>query len=204
MSEKANESASQRGQETIRVLGFAGSLRKGSFNRALLRAAQELTPDGMVIETYELDDIPFYNQDVEKQGDPEPVRAFKRAIGEADAVLIATPEYQYSLPGVLKNAIDWASRPPGESVLQRKPAAIMGATPGSVGTARAQLDLRKVLAYNETHTLRRPSVMVRHAAEKFDDDLRLTDEPTRDHVRKLLVHLDAWTRFVSGWSPPGA
>lgn len=186
----------------LRVLGFAGSLRAGSFNRALLGAAVELAPEHMRIDIFDLHDIPLYNRDVEVEGDPEPVSTFKRAIRQADAILIATPEYQHSIPGVLKNALDWASRPPGKSALERKPAAIMGATPGRFGTARAQQDLRKVLVYNGVQVLTRPALMVRGAGQRFDDDLHLVDEGTRDRVRALLVHLAEWARFVSAWRPP--
>ena len=188
----------------VQVLGFAGSLRSGSFNRALLRAAAKLAPEDMRVDAFELDAIPLYNRDVEEDGDPAPVTAFKQAIADADAILIATPEYQHSIPGVLKNALDWASRPPRRSTLKRKPAAIMGATPGRFGTARAQADLRKVLVYNEVQVLARPSVMVRRAGEKFDPDLVLVDDATKDRVRGLLRHLGAWARFMSGWEPPGS
>lgn len=196
------DSSPTGGEAALRVLGFTGSLRSGSFNRALLRAAADVAPEGVRIDIFDLHDIPLYDRDVEEQGDPEPVRAFKRAIGDADAILIATPEYQHSIPGVLKNALDWASRPPGKSTLKRKPAAIMGATPGRFGTARAQQDLRKVLVYNDVQVLTQPPVMVRRAGQKFDDDLVLVDDTTRDRIRGLLVHLAAWARFVSGWSPP--
>src|SRR5205814_8833807 len=123
--------------------GIAGSLRTGSYNRALLRAAQELAPAGLELLTFDLAPIPLYDGDVEAQGDPEPVGALKTAIRDADALLIVTPEYNYGVPGVLKNAIDWASRPPGQSPLNGKPAALMGATPGMTGTARAQLQIRQ-------------------------------------------------------------
>lgn len=126
-----------------RALGIPGSLRSGSYNRALLRAARELAPEGMGIDTFELHDVPPYNGDVEAEGDPRPVVALKQAIREADALLIATPEYNRGLPGVLKNAIDWASRPPLASPLARKPAAVMGASTGMGGTARAQEQLRR-------------------------------------------------------------
>jgi chromate reductase len=177
----------------LRVLGFAGSLRKGSYNRALLRAAQELAPDGMQIESFDLRPIPFYDGDVEAAGEPEPVRAFKKAIADSDALLIATPEYNYGVPGLLKNAIDWASRPPRGSVLNRKPAAILGASPGATGTARAQLQLRQAFVFTETLAVLQPEILVARCQEKFDADGRLTDEPTRALVRKLLEALAAWT-----------
>lgn len=185
-------------REPITVLGIAGSLREGSYNRALLRAAWELAPEGMEIEAFDLAPIPFFNEDVEQEGDPEPVQALKQAIGDADALLVATPEYQYGVPGVLKNAFDWASRPPGESVLQHKPAAIMGATPGLTGTARAQRQLRQTLAFNEVHTLMRPEVLIAHAHEKFDKRGRLIDESARDFVGTLLEKLYGWTLLLQG------
>lgn len=181
---------------TVRVLGFAGSLRKASYNRALLRAAQELAPEGMTIDIFDLSPIPLYNFDVEQQGDPEPVTAFKNAIRAADAVLIATPEYQHGIPGVLKNALDWASRPPRSSPLQDKPAAILGATPGRLGTARAQTQLRQSLTYNRTYALLQPEVLIASAGEKFDAEGRLTDEDTRTHVRRLLEELVRWTLLL--------
>src|SRR5437870_7672217 len=165
---------------SIKVVGIPGSLREGSFNRGLLRAAIELAPAGMEIQMFtRLGDIPPYNADVDDKGNPEPVQGLKTAIREADAILIATPEYNYGVPGVLKNAIDWASRPPGKSVLNRKPAAIMGATPGGTGTARAQLALRQSFVFTETYALLRPEVLVARAHEKIDADGRVTDEPTR-------------------------
>jgi len=182
---------------SVKVLGFAGSLRKGSLNRMLLRAAVELAPAGMTIETFDLSEIPLYNGDVEAQGAPPPVAALKDAIRASDALLVATPEYNYGVPGVLKNAIDWASRPPSGSVLNDKPAAIMGASPGGFGTARAQLQLRQAFGFTRTLPLPHPEVMVPRAAEKFDADGRLTDEKTRELVRSLLVALQAWTKRLA-------
>ncbi len=190
--------------DTIRVLGIAGSLRRGSYNRALVRAAAGLAPEGMTIEPFELHDVPFFDADVEKAGDPAAVTALKEAVRSADALLIATPEYQHSVPGVLKNALDWASRPPKDPPLARKPVAVMGATPGRFGTARAQADLRKVLSYNDALVLQRPEVMVPRAAQAFDEDLNLVDEDARGFLRQLLANLAAWTRQVHDWRPPGA
>jgi chromate reductase, NAD(P)H dehydrogenase (quinone) len=129
----------------FRMVGIAGSLRVASYNRGLLRAAQDVAPAGMTITICDLAPIPLYNADVEAQGDPLPVAELKAAVREADALLIAVPEYNYGVSGVLKNTIDWLSRPPGRSVLHQKPAALMGASPGMAGTARAQLQLRQVL-----------------------------------------------------------
>jgi chromate reductase len=182
----------------LRVLGIAGSLRAGSYNRALLRAARELAPEGMGISTFDLAPIPLYNADVQAQGDPEPVVALKAAIQEADALLIATPEYNYSIPGVLKNAIDWASRPPDTSPLNGKPVAIMGASTGNYGTARAQMHLRQVCILTNMLPVNRPEVLVFRAQEKFDAEGQLIDEATRQFVRKLLEALAEWTLRLRG------
>lgn len=180
--------------QTLKVLGIAGSLRAGSYNRALLRAAQELAPPAMEITTFDLAPIPLYNADVEAKGDPEPVTALKAAIRQADALLIVTPEYNFGVPGVLKNAIDWASRPPRDSVLRGKPAAIMGATPGMGGTGRAQMQLRQAFVFTQTYALLSPEVLVARAQDKFDASGRLTDEPTRKFVVQLLEALAQWAR----------
>ncbi len=158
----------------IQVLGFAGSLRKGSYNRALLRAAEELLPSGMRLETFDLAPIPLYDEDVKQQGFPEPVQRFREAIRKADALLIATPEYNYSAPGVLKNALDWASRPP-EQPFAGKPVAIMGATTSLWGTVRAQLHLRQSFVAVNMHALNKPEVLIANAKDKFDAEGKLTD-----------------------------
>jgi chromate reductase len=163
-------------------------------NRGLIRAAIELAPRGTTVEAWDLADIPLFNADVEAQGDPAPVEAFKQAIAAADALLIATPEYNHCVPGVLKNAIDWASRPARQSVLTNKPVAVMGASTGRGGTARAQAHLRDGLAYTNGLVLPLPEVLVDLGAGKFDGDGNLLDEGTRDEVRDLLVSLAAWTR----------
>ena len=178
----------------MRVLGIAGSLRKASFNRALLRAAQELAPEEMEITVFDLSPIPSYNEDVEKDGDPGPVAALKDAIRSADALLFVSPEYNYGVPGVLKNAIDWASRPPGKSPLNGKPAAIMGASQGTGGTMRMQLALRQAFVFTETYAMLKPEVYVARAQDKFDAEGRLTDEKTREFVGKLLAALVPWAQ----------
>jgi chromate reductase len=176
------------------VLGFAGSLRRASYNRALLRAAVELAPDGMAIETFDLAPIPLYNADLDDDASrPAVVEGFKRRIREADALLIATPEYNYLTSGVLKNAIDWASRPSRGSPLDGKPVALMGASGGDSGTARAQLALRQAFVFTNSHALNKPELLVRRAHTRFDADLRLTDESTRKFVRQLLEALVEWT-----------
>ena len=184
------------------VLGIPGSLRRGSFNRALLRAAVELAPEGMAIDIFEgIAALPFYDADVEATGDPQSVAAWKTAIAHADALLIATPEYNYGVPGVLKNAIDWASRPPGKSVLNGKPAAIIGATPGGTGAARAQLALRQSFVFTDTRALLQPEVLVARVHEKIDESGRLTDESTRKAIRKLLEALAQWAPRVAAPRP---
>jgi chromate reductase len=182
----------------VKVAGFAGSLRQGSFNRALLRAAIELAPERMAIETLDIADIPLYNADVEAQGDPEPVAAFKRAIGAADGLLIATPEYNLGVPGVTKNVIDWASRPPRNSVLDGKPVAVMGATAGMGGTARGQSQLRQAFVFTNSYAMPQPEVLVRRASDLFDADGRLTDESTREHLVKFLNAFADWIVRVGG------
>jgi chromate reductase len=173
--------------ETIQLLGISGSLRKNSFNTALLRAAQELAPAGMSIDLADLSEIPLYNDDVREKGFPRPVQALRDRIRVADAVLIATPEYNYSIPGVLKNAIDWASRPP-EQPFDGKPVGIMGASPGRIGTARAQYHLRQCFIFLNATVLNKPEVMVGGAAQVFKDG-KLADEPTRQFVSDLLTAL---------------
>jgi chromate reductase len=179
------------------VLGVPGSLRRGSYNRGLLRAAAELAPPGVEVQIFgRLGDIPPLDEDVEAQGDPEPVRALKDAIGAVDAVLIATPEYNYSIPGVLKNALDWAWPPYAESVLRRKGVAIMGASVGPGAAIRSQLALRQVLVFTERYALLKPEVLVSGAADQFDADGDLTDQPTRDIIRAQVEALLAWTRLL--------
>lgn len=188
--------------EATRVLGVAGSLRAGSFNRSLLRAAVELAPSGMEIRTFEgLREIPPYDADVEAAGEPAPVAAWKNAIRESEALLFVTPEYNYGVPGVLKNAFDWASRPPGKSPLTRKPAGIMGVSGGNSGTARAQLALRQSFVFTETYGMLRPEILVPRGAEKFDAGGRLTDERTREAVRKFLQALALWIERLRSPNP---
>jgi chromate reductase, NAD(P)H dehydrogenase (quinone) len=175
-----------------RIVAFAGSLRRGSFNRALLRAAQELAPDGMEIELVEIGGLPFYNADVEAQGDPPSVATYKAALGDADGILIATPEYNDGIPGVLTNAIDWGSRLPGRAPFSAKPVALMGASPSRIGTARAQVHLRQLLSHVHARILPPPELLIASAHQHFDKSLRLTDDSTRDVLTKLLQRFGRW------------
>ena len=179
----------------IRILGIAGSLRRQSYNRATLRAAAQLAPEGASVEIFELDSIPGFSED-EERNPPEKVVELKRRIRESDAVLFVTPEYNYSIPGVLKNAIDWASRPYGDSAWSGKPAAIMGASVGTIGTARAQYHLRQVMVFLNMFPINQPEVMIGNAHERFDAEGNLTDEATKEYVRQLLQSLVEWTRRI--------
>ena len=177
----------------VTVLGFAGSLRKNSYNKSLMRAAMELAPKDAKLEIFDLEGIPPFNQDFENRP-PEKVKEFKAKIRAADAILIATPEYNYSIPGVLKNAIDWASRPYGDNAFEDKPVAIMGASGGMIGSARAQYHLRQTFVFLNMHPINKPEVIVTFASEKIDEKGRVTDEKTREKIKELLESLVAWTR----------
>jgi chromate reductase len=177
----------------VTILGFAGSLRKGSYNRSLLQAAAELAPKDARIEVFDLEGIPVFNQDFENQPS-EKVQEFKRKIRAADAVLIATPEYNYSIPGALKNAIDWASRPYPDNAFDGKPVAIMGASIGMLGTSRAQYHLRQCFVFLNMYPINKPEVMVPFAPEKFDENGNLKDEQTKNRVAGLLEALVEWTK----------
>ena len=177
----------------IKILGFAGSLRKGSFNKMLLRAAEKLVTPDMELETFDLDGIPPFNQDLENEPH-EKVKEFKKKVKEADGLLIVTPEYNYSVPGVLKNALDAASRPYGTSPFEGKPVAIMGASIGMLGTARAQYHLRQTMVFFNAFPLNRPEIMVTFAEKKFNEAGELTDETTKGLVKQLLVALVQWVK----------
>lgn len=178
----------------LKVLAFAGSLRRESYNRALIRAAVELAPTDMDVTIFDIADVPLYDGDVEDAGDPEGVTRFKQAIAAADGVIMATPEYNHGVPGVMKNAIDWASRPPRDAVLARKPVAIFGASPGITGTARGQSQLRQAFEFTESYCMPQPEVLVFRAHEKFDAEGRLTDERTRQGVARFLTAFADWVR----------
>jgi chromate reductase len=179
--------------KSIAILGFTGSLRKSSYNKALLRAAMELMPEETKLEIFDLEGIPPFNQDLENQM-PEKVKEFKTKIKLADAILIASPEYNYSIPGVLKNAIDWASRPHGDNSFEGKPVALMSASTGMLGGARAQYHLRQSFITLNMHPLNKPEVIVTFAPQKFDKNGNLTDETTRKIIKQMLENLVEWTR----------
>lgn len=181
---------------SLRVLGFAGSLRKDSYNASLLRAAAELAPAGLSVTLFDLADVPLYNGDIEKAGDPPAVTRFKDAIMAADGLLMATPEYNHGVPGVLKNAIDWASRPPGESVLNRKPVALMGASIGITGTARAQSQLRQAFEFTNSWCMAQPELLVFHAQEKFGWSGTLKDDSTRGYLARFMMSFRDWLTLL--------
>ena len=179
--------------QPIRILGIAGSLRRKSYNRAALRTAQQLAPEDAVIDIFELDGIPAFSEDDERQP-PAKVVEFKKRIREADAILFVTPEYNYSIPGGLKNAIDWASRPYGDNAWNGKPVAVMGASLGTLGTARAQYHLRQVFVFLNMLAINQPEVMIANAGQNFDAEGNLTNERTKNSIRQLLTNLVGWTR----------
>jgi chromate reductase len=180
-------------QDKISILGFAGSLRKQSFNKAILRVAAKLDLKDVAVDVFDLEGIPPFNQDLENEL-PDKVKKFKAKIKAADAILIATPEYNYSIPGVLKNALDWASRPPGDNSLEGKPVGIMGASMGMMGTARAQYHLRQCFVWLNMYPLNKPEVMVPVAQDKIDQDGNVTDAKTKEKIAELVAALADWCR----------
>lgn len=190
------ETGTMEKERPITILGFAGSLRKQSYNKALLRLAVELAPGDASIEVFDLEGIPPFNQDLETRPPPR-VKEFKAKVKAADAILIATPEYNYSIPGVLKNAIDWGSRPYADNVFDGKPVAVMGASIGMLGTGRAQYHLRQCFVFLNMYPLNRPEVFVTFAPEKIDENGVVKNEKTRKQVGELLKALVAWTRKLS-------
>jgi chromate reductase len=182
--------------ETCHIVGFAGSLRRASYNRGLVRAAADVAPSGIVLRVFDLADIPLYNQDIEEAGEPDSVVGFKEAIQRADALLVATPEYNHGISGVLKNAIDWASRPRATSPLKDKPIAVMGASPGRGSTARAQAQLREAFVFTGACVMPQPELLVSAAAAHFDDDGNVTDPQLRDKLAELVAALRAWSSRI--------
>ncbi len=179
--------------QKMKILGIAGSLRQASFNRGLLRYGREVAGPEAEVEIFDIAPIPLYNHD--QEGDlPSIVREFKAKIVSADAILLVTPEYNYSISGVLKNALDWGSRPGKDNSWEGKPVAIMGASSGSHGTSRAQYQLRQMLVTLNMHAINKPELMVASAKEKFDAEGNLTDETTKERVKTLLLALVDWTQ----------
>src|SRR5579859_6561559 len=178
-----------------KVLGIAGSLRKGSYNKLALRAVVELKPADMEIESFDIAPIPLYDEDLRERGFPPVVQDLREKIRAADALLIVTPEYNYSMPGVLKNAIDWASRPPDQP-FAGKPLGIMGASGGMGGTMRVQYDLRRVAVFLDMHPINKPEVFVRNSPQAFDREGNLLDEATKNLVKQHLGALAAWTKAL--------
>ena len=177
----------------IKIFGFAGSLRKQSYNKAILRVAANLNLQDITVETFDLEGIPPFNQDLENQP-PDRVKEFKSKIKAADAILIATPEYNYSIPGVLKNALDWASRPHGENALEGKPVGIVGASIGMMGSSRAQYHLRQCFVWLNMHPLNKPEVMVSTAQDKVDQEGNITDAKTKEKIAEMVMALANWSR----------
>lgn len=175
-------------QTDVKILGISGSLRAKSYNTAALKALHELLPPGVSLTEADISDIPLYNDDVREQGWPPAVERLRKQIDQADAIVFSTPEYNYSVPGVLKNAIDWASRPP-QQPFAGKPAAIMGASPGAIGTARAQYHLRQIGVFLDLQFINKPEVMIGGAAERFDANGKLTHEATREFLKTMVTAL---------------
>ncbi len=173
---------------TFKVLAISGSLRKNSTNTFALKALQKIAPADITIEIADISDVPMYNGDLHELGEPKAVTELKLKIRQADAVVIATPEYNFSVPATLKNVLDWASRPP-EPPFNEKPVAILGVSPGPVGTARAQYHLRQVLVFMNTFTLNKPEVFINHSAQKFNASGELTDETTQKFLLDQLLAL---------------
>lgn len=185
---------------TVHILGIAGSLRKGSFNKALLKSAFELLPKDTVLEIVDISGIPFFNQDLE-QNPPEIVKQFKSKIKRSDAILFATPEYNFSVPGVLKNSIEWASRPKDDNAFLGKTAAIMSASISMLGGIRAQLHLRQILLDVNVYSVIKPEVIVTFAEKKFDANGKLVDPDSRKFLSQLLQNLVSLTRKLRRKEP---
>src|SRR5512146_1275281 len=166
----------------VALLGICGSMRKASTNRALLRALSEVLPDGASLSIHESIDLPIFNSDL---ADPPGVLALKGAIAAADGLVFAVPEYNYSIPGGLKNALDWVSRPPATSPMRGKPIGLVGAATGMSGTIRAQGHMRQMLVYSDSPCLLQPEVLIPRAHERFDAHGHLTDESTRQLLAKF-------------------
>lgn len=184
-------------ERRIEVAAIVGSLRRQSFNRGLLRTAMLLRPDNMHLYEVSIRDLPYFNEDLEQGGYPTVVRQFREQLERADALLICTPEYSYSVPGVLKNALDWASRPAGRSALRGTPLAILGASIGRSGTMRAQLQLRQMAVPIGLLPLPEPEVYITFAGDKFNELGELTDQTSRELVETTMANLAEWTELLA-------
>jgi chromate reductase len=183
-------------QRDFRIIGLAASLRRASFHRGIVRAAHEVAPDWMSCESFDLARIPYFNQDIEDRGNPEPVKELREKIRAYDAVLIATPEYDYAIPGVLTAALDWALRSRYDPTpFRHKPVGIVGASPGGAGTARGQMVLRQILLHPPAYVMPEPQMLIPFSRQKFDAETGdLVDEETRERLRRFLSALVEWTR----------
>jgi len=188
-------------ERPIKILGIAGSLRENSYNKLLLKAASKLLPPFTELEIFEIDKIPLYNQDVEETVFPEEVKEFKTKIEAADALLISTPEYNHSYPGVLKNAIDWASRPYGHNSFTEKPTAVISASPGLFGGIGAQDQLKQVLLALNARLVTQPAVIVTSAHQKIDQDGNVLDTNTKQFIVQLITNLVDFTRRLAQRKP---
>lgn len=182
-------------EKVVKILGIVGSLRKKSYNKALMQVAFEVLPKGATLQVFDIKDIPQFNQD-DEQKPTDVVKDLKSMIRKSDAVLIACPEYNYSVPGVLKNAIDWASRPYGDNAWEGKPVAVMSASIGMIGGARAQYHLRQIFVFLNMYPINQPEVMMPFAEEKVDNEGKIADKVTRELVKQLLTSLIDWTRKI--------
>ena len=183
--------------QTIKIVGICGSLRQASYNKAALRVAGEVLPPDMTLETAEIGDFPLYNADLQAGGFPASVQRVAAQVKAADGLLFVTPEYNFSVSGVLKNAVDWLSRLSPQPC-DDKPVAMMGAAAGALGTGRAQYDLRRICVFLNMHPLNKPEVFIGAAHTKFDAAGKLTDEPTREFIKQLMAALDVWVRRLKG------
>ncbi|MDA4124742.1 MAG: NAD(P)H-dependent oxidoreductase [Thaumarchaeota archaeon] len=195
MSSQLFETKANQPVGGIHILGISGSARRGSFNTAILQAAKELVPPGVALEIFDVSGFPIYNQDLEAEM-PAEVRLFKEKIKQSDAVLFSTPEFNYSISALLKNAIEWGNRPSDDNSWEGKPAAIISASDGPRGGARAQLHLRQIMVDLNMHPINSPQLYVARAQDKLDKDLKLIDEKTRETLRKLLEALVEWAGKV--------
>jgi chromate reductase len=183
-------------QRDFRILGLAGSLRRASFHRGIIRAALEVAPEWMSCESFDLSRIPYFNQDIEDEEYPEPVKELRERIRAYDAVLIATPEYDYAIPGVLTSALDWCLRSRYDPTpFRHKPVGIVGASPGGGGTARGQMVMRQILLHPPAYVMPEPQMLIPFSGQKFDGETGdLVDEETRERLRRFLMALAEWSQ----------